>query len=212
MLSAAVTMASLATGIAASRMDVGGRARYRLCDSRFRTKGGMKRGFLPRRAVKGAEISLIVARADNGVIGRDEALPWRLPADLRRFKTLTLGAPMLMGRKTFESLPGLLPGRRHIVLTRDPAWSAEGAEVARDTEAAIRLANGPRLSVIGGGEIYRLFLPLADRIELTEVHLAPEGDTRLAPFDPAVWREAARQDHPAAGAAPAHSFVTLLRA
>lgn len=161
--------------------------------------------------MKGAQIILVVARADNGVIGRDGALPWRLPADLRRFKMLTQDAPMLMGRKTFESLPGLLPGRRHIVLTRDPHWSAEGPEVARDAQAAIRIANGPRVSVIGGAEIYRLFLPLADRIELTEVHIAPEGDTLLAPFDPAVWRETAREDHPAAGPVPAHSFVTLTR-
>src|SRR5256885_3014626 len=87
-------------------------------------------------------ITLIVARAQNGVIGRDGKLPWHLPADLRRFKTLTMGSVMVMGRRTFDSLPGLLPGRRHIVLTRDPAWHAEGAEVARDVDSALRLAAG----------------------------------------------------------------------
>ncbi len=159
----------------------------------------------------GTEIVLILARADNGVIGRDGDLPWRLPADLKHFKALTQGAPMLMGRKTFDSLPGLLPGRRHIVLTRDPAWSAEGAEVAQDVYAAIALADGPRLSVIGGAEIYRLLLPYADRIELTEVHLDAQGDTTIAYPDAADWIEAAREDHAAEAGRPAYSFVTLVR-
>ena len=99
-------------------------------------------------------IALVVARAANGVIGRDGRLPWHLPEDLRHFKAVTLGAPMIMGRKTFDSLPGLLPGRRHIVLTRDSAWSAEGAEVARTAEEAIRLAGPDRVSIIGGAEIF----------------------------------------------------------
>ncbi len=156
-------------------------------------------------------IALILARADNGVIGRDGRLPWRLPADLRRFKTLTQGRPMIMGRKTFESLPGLLDGRRHIVLTRDPVWQEEGAEVAHDVEAAIHLANAPGLSVIGGAEIYALFLPRAHRIELTEVHADVPGDTRIAYPDPADWRETAREDHAAQDGRPAYSFVTFLR-
>lgn len=156
-------------------------------------------------------VTLVVARADNGVIGRNGTLPWHLPEDLKRFKALTLGAPMVMGRKTFESLPGLLPGRRHIVLTRDPDWQAEGAEVVRDVTEALRLADGPRLSVIGGAEIFSLFHPLADRVELTEVHAAVEGDTILPPFDRAVWQEVARETHGARDGRPAFSFVTLSR-
>ena len=158
-----------------------------------------------------SEIVLVLARADNGVIGKDGDLPWRLPADLRHFKAITAGHPMLMGRKTFDSLPGLLPGRRHIVLTRDRAWRAEGAEVAHDVEAAIALAKSPTLMVIGGAEIYRLVLPIADRIELTEVHLDAEGDASIAYPDAAEWRETARADHPAADGRPGYSFVTFAR-
>ena len=157
------------------------------------------------------EIVLVVARADNGIIGRDGALPWRLPSDLRRFKTLTQSAPMIMGRKTFDSLPGLLPGRRHIVLTRDPDWAEDGAEVARSVDDALALANAPHVSVIGGAEIYRLFLDRADRVELTEVHVAAEGDTRLEGFDTGLWEEIAREDHAAEDGRPAYSFVTLRR-
>ena len=148
------------------------------------------------------EIVFVIARAENGVIGRDGGLPWRLPEDLKRFKALTMGAPMIMGRKTFESLPKLLPGRRHIVLTRGD-WQAEGAELAHTVEEALALVAAPRASVIGGAEIYRLFLPIAERIELTEVHGRPEGDTVMPPF--AGWREAAREDH------EGYSFVTLVR-
>ncbi|KAA9015790.1 dihydrofolate reductase [Sphingobium limneticum] len=158
-----------------------------------------------------AGITLVLARADNGVIGKDGDLPWRLPADLKHFKAVTLGHPMLMGRKTFDSLPGLLPDRRHIVLTRDRNWHAEGAEVAHDVEAAIALADGPTMMVIGGAEIYRLFLDRADRIELTEVHVDAEGDASIAYPDPADWRESARVDHPAVDGRPAYSFVTLVR-
>jgi dihydrofolate reductase len=156
-------------------------------------------------------VSLVVARAENGVIGKDGKLPWHLPDDLRRFKALTMGTSMVMGRKTFESLGRLLPGRQHIVLTRDPDWRFEGAEVANDVASAQALAVEPRLSVIGGAEIYRLFLPVADRIELTEIHSRPEGDTLLAPFEPDEWREVARESHPALDGRPAFSFVTLLR-
>jgi dihydrofolate reductase len=155
------------------------------------------------------EILLILARADNGVIGRDGALPWRLSADLKRFKALTQGLPMVMGRKTFESLPGLLPGRRHIVLTRDRDWSANGVEVVHDVDAAIVLADAPVVAVIGGAEIYQLFLPIADRIELTEVHIAAQGDASIGYPDPTAWREVARETHAAAGDAPAHDFVTF---
>mgnify|MGYP001614166150 CR=1 FL=1 len=148
------------------------------------------------------EIVFVIARAENGVIGWDGALPWHIPEDLKRFKALTMGAPMIMGRKTFESLPKLLPGRRHIVLTRG-AWWAEGAEVAHSVEEALALVGGARVSIVGGADIFRIFEPLADRIELTEVHGSPEGDTVVPPFH--GWREAAREDH------DGYSFVTLVR-
>ncbi len=148
-------------------------------------------------------ITLIVARADNGVIGKDGALPWHIPADLKRFKTLTMGKPMIMGRKTFESLPGLLPGRRHIVLTRGD-WTAQAAEVANDVSKALALA-GDDAFVIGGAEIFALFEPYADVFELTEVHHDAKGDTRMPAPDPTIWIEAAREDH------DGYSFVTLKR-
>ena len=157
------------------------------------------------------EIVLILARADNGIIGRDGRLPWHIPADLRHFKALTQGTPMIMGRRTFESLPGLLEGRRHIVLTRDAVWQEDGAEVAHDVEAALHLANAPHISVIGGAEIYNQFLPLADRIELTEVHAQMQGDTSIDLPDQAIWQESARQPHAAKAGRPAYSFVTLRR-
>jgi dihydrofolate reductase len=156
-------------------------------------------------------ITLVVARADNGVIGRDGTLPWHLPEDLRHFKAVTMGRPMIMGRRTFDSLPGLLPGRRHIVLTRDPSWSPAGAEPAPDVEAALRLAGNEPVSIIGGAEIFALFLPRADAIELTEVHAAIEGDTYLPAFDSGAWRETAREDHPVRDGRPAFSFVRLER-
>ncbi|RSY79108.1 dihydrofolate reductase [Sphingomonas koreensis] len=155
-------------------------------------------------------ISFHLARADNGVIGVDGRLPWHLPADLKRFKAQTMGKPMIMGRKTFESFPSPLPGRRHIVLTRDAAWRRDGAEVATSVDAALALAGEGDVAVIGGAEIFALLLPLADRIELTEVHLSPDGDATVPPFGP-EWRETAREDHPADGDRPAHSFVTLER-
>ena len=154
-------------------------------------------------------IFFVLARADNGVIGVDGRLPWRLPADLKRFKALTMGHPMVMGRKTFESFPAPLPGRRHIVLTRDRMWHAPGAEVAHDVDAALALAGPGEVAVIGGAEIYALLLPRAERIELTEVHGAPDGDARVPAFD--GWREIAREAHPAEGDRPAYDFVTLVR-
>jgi len=159
------------------------------------------------------EIVLLLARADNGVIGADGAIPWHIPGEQKRFKAMTMGTPMVMGRKTFDSLPGLLPGRRHIVLTRDRAWRAEGAEVVHSVEEAVAAAaDAPVLSVIGGAEIYRLFEPVADRLELTEVHLNPPGAARIDRPDPARWREIARDDRPAQGAVPAYSYVTLVKA
>lgn len=153
-------------------------------------------------------LTFILARADNGVIGRDDSLPWRLPADLKRFKALTMGRPMIMGRKTFDSFPAPLPGRRHIVLTRDRGWRADGAEVAHTVAAALALA-GDDAFVIGGAEVFALFLERADRIELTEVHCDANGDVSVPSF--AGWREVAREDHAADGERPAYSFVTLER-
>ena len=151
-------------------------------------------------------ISFHLARADNGVIGIDGRLPWYISADLKRFKTQTLGRAMVMGRRTFDSFPAPLPGRRHIVLTRDRGWSAPGAEVAHDPAAALALA-GDDAAVIGGAEIFALFSP--DRIELTEVHATPAGDAVVPPFT--GWREIFREDHAGEGDRPAYSFVTLVR-
>lgn len=157
-------------------------------------------------------ITLVVARAANGVIGRDGTLPWHIPADLRRFKALTMGSAMIMGRRTFDSLPGLLPGRRHIVLTRDPNWTASGAEIAHDRDLALELAGDLPVSVIGGADIFALFLPLADRIELTEVLADMAGDTVMT--DPRAgggWSETFREEHRPQGDAPAYRFLTLER-
>ena len=157
------------------------------------------------------EITIVVARASNGAIGLGGGLPWRLPADMKHFKAVTMGTAMVMGRRTFESLPGLLPGRRHIVLTRDEAWRAPGAETARSTDEALALAGGEPVSVIGGAEVIALLLPMADAIELTEVHAQPAADTFLPAPDPRVWREVCRDDHLAEGGRPAYSFVRLER-
>ena len=160
-------------------------------------------------------LTAIVARAANGVIGKDGALPWHIPADLKRFKALTMGPdnkgrPMIMGRKTFESFGKPLPGRRHIVLTRDGDWLAEGAEVAPSPAKALAMA-GPSAWVIGGAEVFALLLPRCDRIELTEVHGDFAGDVFMPPFGP-EWMEVGREEHPAADGRPAFAFVTLDRA
>jgi dihydrofolate reductase len=158
-------------------------------------------------------ITLVVARSLNGVIGRGGKLPWHLPGDLRRFKTITMGSAMIMGRKTFESLPGLLPGRRHIVLTRDSSWNAEGAQVAHSADEAIALAAGDPMSVIGGSDVFALFLPLADRIELTEVLDDIEGDTVMPdPREILDWKETEVSVHAPENGRPGFRFVTLDRA
>jgi dihydrofolate reductase len=158
-------------------------------------------------------ITILVARAQNGVIGRDGSLPWHIPADLKRFKALTMGSVMIMGRKTFDSLPGLLPGRRHVVLTRNAEWRRDGAEIAGSAEEALKLAGDGPVSVIGGAEIFAMFLPLADRIELTEVLADIDGDTLMAdPREDDGWRETSREAHPAADGRPPFRFVTLERA
>ncbi len=157
-------------------------------------------------------ITLVVARSQNGVIGRDGTLPWHLPGDLKRFKALTMGTAMVMGRKTFESLPGLLPGRRHLVITRDPEWTAEGAEVAHSREEALSLAGDDPVSVIGGAAIFELFLGLADRVELTDVLADVEGDTVMPdPRDGTAWAETELSVHPPEDGRPGFRFVTLDR-
>jgi len=153
---------------------------------------------------------LIYARAANGCIGRDGALPWHLPADLKRFKALTMGQPMIMGRKTFESLPGLLPGRRHIVLTRRERWDST-AEVVRSVEEALAVAGSDDVAVIGGAAIFDVFAAHADRIELTEIHADFAGDTFMPAPGP-EWEAVGREDFGGTDKHPAYSFVTLERA
>lgn len=163
------------------------------------------------------ELVLVVARAKNGVIGKDGALPWHLPDDLRRFKRMTVGKPVIMGRKTFESIGKPLPGRQNIVLTRDASWHAEGVTVVPNLAEAVAAAGlDPRaradgIMVIGGAQIYAEALPSATRIELTEVDAEPDGDTLLPPFDPARWHEIARETHAADAGRPGYAFVTLIR-
>ena len=157
-------------------------------------------------------IQLVVARAANGVIGRDGRLPWHLPADLKRFKQLTLGSAMVMGRKTFESLPGLLPKRRHIVVTRSQGWSASGAEPVHSLAEALAIAAPDPVSIIGGAEIFRLAMPVVDRIELTEVLADLLGDTIMAdPREGGDWIETWREAHPAEEGRLPFAFVTLER-
>ena len=156
-------------------------------------------------------ITLVVARASNGVIGKDGGLPWHISADLKRFKALTMGSVLVMGRKTFDSLPKVLPGRRHIVITRDRGWRANGVEVAHSVEQALAMAGAEPVSVIGGAEIFALFLPLTDRIELTEVLTDFAGDTFLEdPRSTGEWREVGSDDH--SDEEPPFRFVTLGRA
>ena len=149
------------------------------------------------------EIVLIVAVAENGVIGRDNAIPWRLKSDQQRLKAITLNKPVVMGRKTFESLRRPLPGRTNIVVTRDPNYRAPGAVVTTSFENARAVAHGDALrrfateiAVIGGAEVYAQWMASADRLEITEVHARPEGDTHFAAIDAAAWEEVARVRNP----------------
>ncbi|HXV39809.1 MAG TPA: dihydrofolate reductase [Steroidobacteraceae bacterium] len=155
----------------------------------------------------------IVAMADNGVIGRGGGLPWRLPEDLKRFKSLTMGQALLMGRRTQQSIGRALPGRRNLVLSRNPAWRASGCETVASPQAALALLDPSQtLYVIGGAQVYQACWGLVGRLELTEVHAEVPGDTRLEGFDRREWRETFREDHPAdARHAHPYSFVTLER-
>ena len=139
------------------------------------------------------ELIIVAAIARNGVIGVDNGLPWRLKADLQHFRALTMGHPILMGRKTWESLGRPLPRRRNLVVSRDPQFQAEGAEVFQNPEAAIAAAaDADRLFVIGGAQLYTTLLPCADRLELTEVWADVSGDARFPPFDRAHFIEERR--------------------
>ena len=143
-------------------------------------------------------ISYVVAVSKNGVIGREGGLPWHIYSDLKRFREITMGKPVVMGRKTWESLPRKpLPGRRNIVITRQKDFAPEGAEVAATPEQALRLVgDAAEVAVIGGGEIYRLFWPVVDRLYLTEVELEVAGDTHFPALAPAEWQEVGREVHP----------------
>jgi dihydrofolate reductase len=162
---------------------------------------------------------LIVAVADNGVIGHRGAMPWRLKSDLQRFKALTLGKPVVMGRKTFASIGRPLPGRTNIVVTRDRSLTLPGVVVTSSFEEARLIARGDALrrfateiAVIGGAEIYQQFVGEADRVELTEVHARPDGDTHFSALNAAEWEETARIHHAAAeGDSADFSYVTYRR-
>ena len=159
------------------------------------------------------KVTIVAALADNGVIGRGGTLPWHLPDDLRRFKALTMGRPILMGRRTFESIGRPLPGRRNLVLTSRASSLPAGVEgVASLAQALEECAAAPELCVIGGAEVYRQVLPKTDRLELTRVHASPPGDVTFPDFSPERWREVARIEHAAdEHHAWAMTFLTLDR-
>jgi dihydrofolate reductase len=165
------------------------------------------------------KITLVVAVAENGMIGNGNDLPWRLPGDLKQFKARTVGKPVVMGRKTYESLGQALPNRPNIVLSRDPLYRAKDAKVVTTLDAALALANeeakqlsAEEISVIGGAALFSEIMPLAERMYYTEVHASPAGDTRFPSFDRSEWRETARKG-PLQGAKDqySYSFVTLER-
>jgi dihydrofolate reductase len=159
-------------------------------------------------------VSVLAAVARGGVIGRDNAIPWRIPEDAQRFRALTMGHPVVMGRKTWDSLPDRfrpLPGRRNVVVTRNGAWYADGADRAGSLDDALRLlAGAPHVFVIGGGELYAAALPLADELLLTEIDVDVDGDTVLPPWDRAAFEETSREEHVSETGVP-FSFVTYVR-
>ena len=165
------------------------------------------------------DIVLVAAVSENGVIGRGNALPWRLKSDMQHFRAVTMGKPVIMGRKTYLSIGKPLPGRTTIVVSRDPAFAAPGVLVAPSLETALAAARGDALRrsadaivVAGGADIYAQALPLASRLVITRVHRFIEGDTRFPAIDPSVWRETARSEHDAAaGDDAAFAFVTYER-
>jgi len=158
-------------------------------------------------------LSIIVAAAENDIIGQDNRLPWRLPDDLKRFKSLSMGKPVIMGRRTFESIGRPLPGRTNIVVSRQPGLRLEGCIVVPSAEAAIAaVGSAPEAIIAGGAQIYRQMLPCVDVIHLTRVHVHIAGDVRFSVLAPDEWREVQREHHPADEAHPhAFSFITLER-
>ncbi|MES9947958.1 MAG: type 3 dihydrofolate reductase [Candidatus Thiodiazotropha sp.] len=158
-------------------------------------------------------ISLIAAVASNGVIGVDNGLPWRLPADLQHFKSLTMGKPIIMGRRTWESLPGLLPGRRHIVVTARRDYRAVGCELVHSVDEALQVAGEvPEVMIVGGGGLYRQMLPRANRLYLTRVAADVAGDAFFPEIDWSEWQEVSRDSHPADERNQfAYTFVVLNR-
>lgn len=148
------------------------------------------------------KIVLVAAIGDNSVIGRDGRLPWRLKSDLQHFRKVTLNRPVIMGRKTYESIGKLLPGRTNIVLTRDLSLVAPGAVLATSLDAALGYAHTDavkrgtdEIMVVGGSDIFATTMPMADRLEITHVHASPEGDVLFPPIDPEVWQEISREEH-----------------
>jgi len=157
-------------------------------------------------------ISIIVAYATNRVIGRDGKMPWHLSEDLKRFRRLTMGHHILMGRKTWESIGRLLPGRKHVIISRKSGYNVPGATVVDSLEAAIAAArDDSEIFAIGGGEIYALALPIADRIYSTEIDRKYEGDTCFPELEEGKWRETVRETHEDAASGLRYSFVTLER-
>ena len=160
-----------------------------------------------------SNLSIIAALSDNRVIGRDNRLPWRMPADLAHFKRLTMGKPIIMGRRTWESLPGLLPHRTHVVVTRDVDYTVEGGLVVHSLDQAFNLVgDAEEMMVVGGANLYTQTLPLASRMYLTIVHGEFEGDTLFPEYPQAAWRETSRESHPADERNPhAYTFLQLER-
>ncbi|WP_417460125.1 dihydrofolate reductase [Kordiimonas sp.] len=157
-------------------------------------------------------ISMIVAMGENRLIGRDNDLPWHIPADLKFFKATTMGKPMIMGRKTFDSIGRPLPGRRTIVVTRNPDWACEGVEVASSLYDALKLAEGAdEVMIVGGAQIYAQALAEADRLYVTEVALSLEGDAYFPEINDAEWGVVSRENHQAEDKNPAYSFVVYDR-
>lgn len=151
------------------------------------------------------KLTLVAAVAQNGVIGRDNDMPWHIPADLKHFKALTLGKTMLMGRRTYLSIGRPLPGRTTLVLTRQPDWTADGVTVVHSVAQALDLAGDTELIIAGGGDLYAQVIAVADRLEITHIDQQIAGDTVFPKIDLDVWRESAREQH------EGFAFVTYLR-
>lgn len=169
--------------------------------------------------IKKLPVVIVVAMAKNRVIGRDNAMPWHLPADLKHFRAVTMGKPMIMGRRTFESIGKPLPGRETIIVTRNADYAAPaGVHLAASLRAALVVGQSraeamgaSAVTVVGGGDIYRQALPFADRLEITEIDALPEGDTHFPAVDLSHFREAGRETHPPLGGVPGYAFVSFVR-